>query len=61
MANEMNIHKMNAMGKDLKMKAGGAVPYIKSGKPTSPLTDAKRANGIPGFKSGGKVKAKGKC
>lgn len=61
MANDMNIHKMNAMGKDLKMASGGAVPFLKSGKPTSPLTDAKRANGVPGFKKGGKVAAKGKC
>ena len=45
-----------------KMAAGGNVPFLKSGKPMSPITKAKMQNGIPGFKSGGKVKAdKKKC
>ena len=57
----INQHKQMAMGEPIKMAKGGGVPFLKSGKPTSPLTDAKRANGIPGFKKGGKVAAKGKC
>jgi hypothetical protein len=37
-----------------KFKAGGSVMYLKSGKKDSPLETAKRNNGIPGFKKGGK-------
>ena len=51
-------HKKMAMGTMPAFKAGGAVPYLKSGKPDSPLEMAKRQNGIPGLKSGGAVKAK---
>lgn len=37
-----------------KFKSGGSVMYLKSGKKDSPLETAKRNNGIPGFKKGGK-------
>jgi hypothetical protein len=36
-----------------KFANGGKVP-LKTGIPTNPITDAKRANGIPGMKRGGK-------
>lgn len=59
MANEMGQHKMMAAGKGtMKLAKGGGVPFLKSGKPMSPVTKAKAANGIPGFKSGGKTKDK---
>jgi hypothetical protein len=51
-------HKRMAMGETVAMKKGGAVR--KSGIPDSPMETVKRANGIPGMKSGGKVGAK-KC
>jgi hypothetical protein len=63
MANDqMGQHKMMAMGKGIrgavsstaKFARGGGV--LKSGVPTTPLTDAKRSNGIPGMKKGGKSK-----
>lgn len=57
MANEMGQHKMLATGK-LKFAEGGAVPFLKSGKKDTPLEMAKRSNGVPGFKNGGKVKGK---
>ena len=57
MANEMGQHKMLATGK-LKLAEGGAVPFLKSGKKDTPLEMAKRSNGVPGFKNGGKVKGK---
>lgn len=38
-----------------KFKSGGSVVYLKSGKPDSPLETAKRNNGIPGFKKGGRA------
>lgn len=60
-------HKRMAMGKGLssapsssaKFAGGGRVGLLKTGIPTGPLTDAKRANGIKGYKAGGK--AKGSC
>lgn len=66
MADAINQHKKLAMGKPVGFAKGGAVgaksltpkgvmPAIK-GQPMSPLTKAKMNNGIPGFKSGGKVK-----
>lgn len=36
-------------------KIGGVMPAIK-GQPMNPITKAKRNNGIPGYKAGGKVK-----
>ena len=52
-------HKRMAMGKtNVGFKSGGLVPssqFLKSGKKDSPLETAKRANGIPGFKKGGKT------
>ncbi len=54
-------HKQMAMGarsqvsvpsRVAKFAGGGAV---KTGLPTSPITDAKRANGIPNARKGGKV------
>ena len=39
-----------------KLASGGAV--LKTGLPTSPITDSKRANGIPGACSGGSVKSR---
>lgn len=54
----INQHKRMAMG----MKRGGGVlknttPARKTGMPDSPLEKVKRANGIPGIKTGGKVPA----
>jgi len=34
----------------------GVMPAIK-GQPLNPITKAKRENGVPGFKAGGKVKS----
>jgi hypothetical protein len=50
----LNQHKAIAMGVKPAFKGGGAVPFLKSGKKDTPLEAAKRANGIPGFKKGGK-------
>ncbi len=59
----INQHKKMAMGKSLGYAKGGVIvkpvgvmPAIK-GQPMNPITKAKMANGIPGFKAGGKVKA----
>ncbi len=49
-------HKRMAMGEKVGMKKGGSV---KTGIPDSPMEKVKRQNGIPGMKSGGKVKGKG--
>lgn len=55
-------HKRMAQGeKNIGFKSGGlvpATPYLKSGKKDSPLETAKRNNGIPGFKKGGKAGCK---
>ena len=52
----INQHKQMAMGQKVGMKAGGMVkPTVKTGMPDSPMEKAKRANGIPGFKKGGKA------
>lgn len=54
-------HKQMAMGKSVpqgtggKYARGGSVPGLKTGIPDNPITDAKRANGVRGIKSGGKV------
>jgi hypothetical protein len=37
-----------------EMAFGGRVPFLKSGKKDTPLEMAKRSNGVPGFKKGGK-------
>lgn len=59
-------HKRMAMGQNVTGYArGGSVMskmdisgtsgrLLKSGKPDSPIEKAKRANGVPGMKSGGK-------
>lgn len=47
---------MKSGKKPKKMKTGGSLPYLKSGKKDSPLETAKRKNGIPGYKKGGKCK-----
>jgi len=49
-------HKRMAMGEKVGFKKGGAVAprLLKTGTPDSPLEKAKRANGIPGMKKGGK-------
>jgi hypothetical protein len=51
-------HKQMAMGQTPKVGAGGN--YARGGSvkgiPTSPITDVKRSNGIPGMKKGGKAK-----
>lgn len=63
-SNQIPQHKRMAMGKGMASSPkggtfakGGSVDkaLLKTGMPTSPLTDAKRANGIPGIKAGGKV------
>lgn len=55
MSNKLiNQHKRMAMGdkpNTKKFANGGSVPR---GLPTSPITDSKRANGIPEMKRGGK-------
>ena len=58
MAQAINQHKQMAMGLKPAFKSGGLVPssqFLKSGKKDSPLETAKRNNGIPGFKKGGKA------
>lgn len=46
-------HKQMAQGKPVGFaKGGGVMPPIK-GQPMSPLTKAKKNNGIPGYKKGG--------
>ena len=58
-SDQMGQHKRLAMGKPVNgLKMGGAVT-VKTGMKDSPLTMAKRENGVPGFKAGGKVKGKG--
>lgn len=57
----INQHKQMAMGQSLAkgglvVKPAGSGRPLKTGMPDSPITDAKRANGIPGMKKGGKVK-----
>ena len=57
-------HKQMAMGQNPKVGgigAGGKYAHggAVKGIPTSPITDVKRANGIPGMKAGGKAKSKG--
>ena len=63
-------HKLLAMGKGLKSpgdagvskrktefaRGGSTGRLLKTGTPDSPLENAKRNNGIPGFKAGGKAK-----
>jgi hypothetical protein len=53
-------HKQMAMGQEPKVGGiGSASKYARGGMvkgiPTSPITDVKRANGIPGMKKGGKA------
>lgn len=51
----VNQHKRLAMGDTVKGYAkGGLIGTHKQNLPTNPVTDAKRANGIKGFKGGGK-------
>ena len=53
----LDLHKKLAMGKSgakmPKMASGGG---LKKGIPTSPITDVKRGNGVPGMKKGGSKK-----
>lgn len=58
---QISQHKRMAMGdgvarprkaSKLEFARGGVVS--KTGIPTSPITDSKRANGVPGMKKGGK-------
>lgn len=53
-------HKQMAMGQEPKVGSiGQAGKYARGGAvrgiPTSPITDVKRANGVPGMKKGGKA------
>ncbi len=51
-------HKRAAMGDSrVGFARGGRV--LKSGVPDTPLEKAKRANGVPGMKTGGKAKGPG--
>lgn len=53
---EVPQHKRMAMGEGkVGFKSGGAVssPLRSTGMPQSPLTAAKRRNGVPGMKGGG--------
>jgi len=63
MAKNLGIpqHKQMAMGQEPRVGGIGAAgkyarggSVLKTGIPTSPITDAKRANGVPGMKKGGK-------
>lgn len=54
--NQTGQHKRLAMGEKVGYAKGG--PVLPTGKKESPITVAKRNNGVPGFKSGGKVKDK---
>lgn len=49
-------HKKLAMGQTPGFKVGGFVPSAdrKTGIPDTPIEKAKRANGVPGMKKGGK-------
>ena len=50
----VNQHKRLAMGDTIKGYAkGGSIGTMRQHMPTSPVTDAKRANGVPGMKGGG--------
>jgi hypothetical protein len=56
----INQHKSMAMGTNPKVGGIGSIDrYARGGSvkgiPTSPITDVKRGNGIPGIKKGGKV------
>lgn len=55
---KISQRKRMAMGEGkIGFKDGGSLPapkIDKSGVPMSPLTKAKRDNGIPGFKKGGR-------
>jgi len=59
----VNQHKRLAMGDTIKGFAKGGsvasdIPSVSvrsTGKAVNPLTTAKRNNGIPGFKKGGKT------
>ena len=55
------LHKRLAMGDTLKGYAKGGtvgsdlnIISVRPGKAANPLTAAKRVNGIPGYKKGGK-------
>lgn len=71
MASNVNQHKRMAMGEKVGFAKGGPVAANSltpasgvapmRGMPMSPLTKAKMANGIPGFKNGGAAKKGGKC
>lgn len=55
----VNQHKRLAMGDTVKGYAkGGSIGTARQGMPTSPVTDAKRANGVPGMCDGGKMKSR---
>ena len=47
-------------GGPVVIKRGGVMPIIK-GQPMNPITKAKRNNGVPGYKAGGKTKPGCKC
>ena len=63
MAKAISQHKLMAMGKGTSEPVsskqnyakGGSVANLKTGIPESPITKAKAANGVPGFKKGGKA------
>lgn len=51
-SSSISQHKSMAMGQ--KLKIGGPV-LLKTGIPDSPMEKAKRDNGVPGMKKGGKA------
>ncbi len=58
----VNQHKRLAMGDTVKGYAkGGSIGTMRQHMPTSPVTDAKRANGVKGMSSGGGVGGKKSC
>ena len=56
---QVSQHKRLAMGEKVGFARGGSIMptgrALKTGIPDTPLEDAKRANGIPGMKKGGRA------
>lgn len=56
-------HKRMAMGKPIGYARGGLVDkgrQLKSGFPDGPVEKSKRANGVPGYAAGGKMRKAGR-
>lgn len=60
---DVSQHKRLAMGHDTghtsrtkKFAVGGSTNALKTGTGDNPLTESRRANGVPGLKKGGAAK-----